>query len=88
MCCISGQFLELNMILGTSSSSSSGPVSGDDNAAASSDSSASSDFTLPTPAITPPSFSSFNPDALRMIVQDISAAEIPGQSSFFFFFPY
>lgn len=35
-------------------------ISRDDNTTASSDSSASSDFTFPTPAITPPSFSSFN----------------------------
>ncbi|KAI3460943.1 hypothetical protein Pfo_017606 [Paulownia fortunei] len=81
---MSGQFSELKMILCASSNSSS--ASGfiarddlDDDTSASSDTtSTDSDFTFPAPASTPEDFSSFNPGAFQLIVQDLSAAEISG----------
>ncbi|PIN04045.1 Myosin ATPase [Handroanthus impetiginosus] len=81
---MSGQFSELKMILCASSnlSSASGFAARDDlddDMSVSSDTtSTDSDFTFPAPTSTPPNFSSFNPGAFQLIVQDLSAAEVPG----------
>lgn len=85
---MSDQVSELKMILCTSSnlSSTSGLITRDGqevSTSTSSDTSSSdSDFTFPAPASTPANFSSLDPGAFQLIVQDLSAAEISGQSSF------
>lgn len=83
---ISGQFSELQMVLCASTSSSAlGIVTKDekdDSSSTSSETTSSdSDFTFPAPASTPTDFSSANSSALQLIVQDLSAAEVSGQSS-------
>lgn len=83
---ISGQFSELQMVLCASSKSSSalGVVSKDDRSDSSSSSdttSSDSDFTFPAPSSTPAESSSNNSAALQLIVQDLTAAEVSGQSS-------
>lgn len=37
-----------------------------------------SDFTFPAPASSPANFSSFNPGAFQLVVQDLSAADVSG----------
>lgn len=84
---ISDQFSELKKILRPSSSqsSASGLISRgypDDATSASADAaSADSDFTFQAPGSTPPHLSSPDPHAFQLIVQDLAAAEISGQSS-------
>ncbi|KAK4338717.1 hypothetical protein RND71_043204 [Anisodus tanguticus] len=79
---ISDQFSELKMILRPSSSqsSASGVISRgypDDATSASADAtSTNSNFTFPAPGSTPPQFSSPDPLAFQLIVQDLAAAEI------------
>lgn len=71
------------MIVGTSSSdafnSFSNEVSTD--ATSSCSDSSSEDFTFPVPSPSVPTFSSFGTNTFQLIVQDISAAEIPGTSA-------
>ncbi|MCD7467399.1 hypothetical protein HAX54_004819 [Datura stramonium] len=77
---ISDQFSELKMILRPSSgqSSDSGLISrGYPDDATSSN----SDFTFPAPGSTPPQFSSSDPRAFQLIVQDLAAAEISGSGN-------
>lgn len=75
------------MILSASSNSSSatGVLSkddrGDDSSTSSDTTSSDSDFTFPAPDSNPADISSFNSGALQLIVQDLSAAEVSGQSS-------
>ncbi|XP_047339583.1 myosin-9-like [Impatiens glandulifera] len=82
--CMSDQLSELKIILSTSSnlSSTSGLIARNDrinmSTASSDTTSTDSDFTFPTPAPTPANFSSLNPDAFQMIVQDLSTPEISG----------
>lgn len=84
---ISGQFSELQMVLCASSKSSSalGIVSkddkSDDSSTSSDTTSSDSDFTFPAPSSTPAELSSNNSNALQLIVQDLTAAEVSGQSS-------
>lgn len=54
----------------------------DDTSTSSDTMSSDSDFTFPAPVTTPTNLSSFNPGAFQLIVQDLSAAENSGQSSF------
>lgn len=80
---MSDQFLELKMILSSSNFSSSSRFvardsPGDATSTSSDTSSTDSDFTFPAPATTPANFSSFNPGAFQLVVQDLSAAEISG----------
>ncbi|KAJ8559335.1 hypothetical protein K7X08_003393 [Anisodus acutangulus] len=83
---ISDQFSELKMILRPSSSqsSASGVISRgypDDATSASADAtSTNSDFTFPAPGSTP-QFSSSDPRAFQLIVQDLAAAEISGSGN-------
>ncbi|KAF3634273.1 hypothetical protein FXO38_25201 [Capsicum annuum] len=79
---ISDQFSELKMILHPSSSqnSASGLISRgypDDATSASADAtSTNSDFTFPVPGSAPAQFSSPDPRAFQLIVQDLAAGEI------------
>ncbi|KAL0561502.1 hypothetical protein IC582_001932 [Cucumis melo] len=81
--CMSNQISEMKMIVGTSSSdafnSFSNEVSTD--ATSSCSDSSSEDFTFPVPSPSVPTFSSFGTNTFQLIVQDISAAEIPGSES-------
>jgi myosin-5 len=85
---MSDQFAELKMILYASSNSNSTslPVKIDvqaDVAPNNSDASSSdSDFTFPVPALTSVDFSSPDPNAFQLIVQDLSTTEISGQLAF------
>ncbi|KAJ4726841.1 Myosin [Melia azedarach] len=81
--CMSEQFSQLKMILRSSSTSTSTsiPIVRDDTFDTSDNSDASSsdsDFTFPAPATTTANFTSFKPNALQLIVQDLSATEIAG----------
>lgn len=84
---ISDQFSELKMILHPSSGqiSASGVISRgypDDATSASADATCTnSDFTFPAPGSTPTQFSSPDPRAFQLIVQDLAAADISGQYS-------
>ncbi|KAJ0053588.1 hypothetical protein Pint_01768 [Pistacia integerrima] len=87
--CMSEQFSQLKTILRSSltSTSSSQPIirEGHSDTSDNSDASSSdSDFTFPAPVLTSANFSSYKPNALQLIVQDLSATEITGQ----FFFLY
>ncbi|KAF5738909.1 Myosin-J heavy chain [Tripterygium wilfordii] len=85
--CMSDQFSELKMILHAPSNSASTSrlfaredtvdVASDNSDASSSD----SDFTFPSPAPASDNFSSLNPSALQLIVQDLSVEEISGSES-------
>lgn len=81
--CMSNQISEMKMIVGTSrsdaSSSSRNEVLTD--ATSSCSDSSSEDFTFPVPSPSIPTFSSFGTNTFQLIVQDISAAEIPGSDS-------
>ena len=85
---MSEQVSALKMILHTSSNSSStsGSIArydrGDVVSSTSDATSTASDFTFPTPVPSSVTYSSFHPDALQMIVQDLSVTEISGQFSF------
>ncbi|KAH8515362.1 hypothetical protein H0E87_004001 [Populus deltoides] len=84
---MSDQFAELKMILYASSNSNSTslPVKIDvqaDVAPNNSDASSSdSDFTFPVPALTSVDFSSPDPNAFQLIVQDLSTTEISGSDN-------
>ncbi|CAK7346445.1 unnamed protein product [Dovyalis caffra] len=84
---MSDQFAELKTILYTSSNSNStsAPLATDvqmDVASDNSDASSSdSDFTFPAPALTSVDFSSPDPNAFQLIVQDLSTTEIPGSEN-------
>ena len=85
---MSEQVSALKMVLHTSSNSSStsGSIArydrGDAVSSASDATSTASDFSFPTPVPSSVAYSSFNPDALQMIVQDLSVTEISGQFGF------
>ena len=85
---MSDQFAELKMILYASSNSNSTsvPIKTDvqtDVASNNSDASSSdSDFTFQAPALTAVDFSSPDPNAFQLIVQDLSTTEISGQLAF------
>lgn len=85
---MSDQFAELKMILYASSNSNSTslPVKIDvqaDVAPNNSDASSNdSDFTFPVPDLTSVDFSSPDPNAFQLIVQDLSTTEISGQLAF------
>lgn len=86
--CMSEQFSQLKMILRSSSTSTSTsiPIVKEETFDTSDNSDASStdsDFTFPAPAPASANFSSFKPNALQLIVQDLSATEIAGQLIFF-----
>lgn len=84
---MSDQFAELKMILYASSNSNStslpvkidvqADVAPDNSDASSSD----SDFTFPVPALTSVDFSSPDPNAFQLIVQDLSTTEISGSDN-------
>ncbi|KAG6783833.1 hypothetical protein POTOM_009509 [Populus tomentosa] len=84
---MSDQFAELKMILYASSNSNStslpvkidvqADVAPDNSDASSSD----SDFTFPVPALTSIDFSSPDPNAFQLIVQDLSTTEISGSDN-------
>ncbi|XP_022156587.1 myosin-11 isoform X2 [Momordica charantia] len=81
--CMSNQIVEMKTLVNTSNSdaSSSIPyeVSTDATSSCSDSSSTEFDFTFPVPSPPPPTFSSFGPtNSFQLLVQDISAAEIPG----------
>ncbi|KAH9729480.1 Myosin-16 [Citrus sinensis] len=81
--CMSEQFSQLKMILRSSSTSTSTsiPIVKEETFDTSDNSDASStdsDFTFPAPAPASANFSSFKPNALQLIVQDLSATEITG----------
>lgn len=84
---MSDQFAELKMILYASSNSNSTslPVKIDvqaDVAPNNSDASSSdSDFTFPVPALASVDFSSPDPNAFQLIVQDLSTTEISGSDN-------
>lgn len=84
---ISGEFSELKMLLCAASDLSSATRvlskddRGDDSSTSSDTTSSDSDFTFPAPASKPEDISSFNSGALQLIVQDLSSAEVSGQSS-------
>lgn len=84
---MSDQFAELKMILYASSNSNSTslPVKSDvqaDVAPNNSDASSSdSDFTFPVPALASVDFSSPDPNAFQLIVQDLSTTEISGSDN-------
>ncbi|XP_055832955.1 myosin-9-like isoform X1 [Solanum dulcamara] len=84
---ISDQFSELKMILHPSSGqiSASGVISRgypDDAISASADATCTdSDFTFPAPGSTPTQFSSPDPRAFQLIVQDLAAADISGSGN-------
>lgn len=87
VCSMSDQFLELKLILSSSISSSSQFIvrdsPGEVTTTSSDSSSSDSDFTFPAPASAPTNFSSFNPGASPVVVQDLSATnDISGQSRF------
>ncbi|RVW53501.1 Myosin-16 [Vitis vinifera] len=81
---MSEQVSALKMILHTSSNSSStsGSIARYDRvdvvSSTSDATSTASDFTFPTPVPSSVTYSSFHPDALQMIVQDLSVTEISG----------
>ncbi|XP_071938817.1 myosin-9-like isoform X6 [Coffea arabica] len=80
---MSDQFLELKMTLSSSNFSSSSRFfgresQGDATSTSSDTTSTDSDFTFPAPASTPANFSSLNPGAFQLVVQDLSAAEMSG----------
>nr|XP_027095334.1 myosin-9-like isoform X5 [Coffea arabica] len=80
---MSDQFLELKMTLSSSNFSSSSRFfgresQGDASSTSSDTTSTDSDFTFPAPASTPANFSSLNPGAFQLVVQDLSAAEMSG----------
>lgn len=84
---MSSQVSELKMIVRSSSnlSSTSGLLhkdSQDDGTSTFSNTSTDSEFTFPAPVSTPANPNSLNPGAFHPIVQDLSAAEVSGQSSF------
>ncbi|XP_031262492.1 myosin-16 isoform X2 [Pistacia vera] len=81
--CMSEQFSQLKTILRSSltSTSSSRPIIREEHSDTSDNSDASSsdsDFTFPAPVLTSANFSSYKPNALQLIVQDLSATEITG----------
>ncbi|CAH2063713.1 unnamed protein product [Thlaspi arvense] len=85
---MSDQFSQLKSILRSTSMSStlaSAPVVRDDLADSSENSEASSsdsDFTFPAPSPSADSFSSFNPNQLQVIVQDLSTPEAKGTENY------
>ncbi|CAN8254295.1 unnamed protein product [Cochlearia groenlandica] len=85
---MSDQFSQLKSILRSTSMSSSlasAPVVRDDLADSSENSEASStdsDFTFPAPSPSSESFSTFNPNELQVIVQDISTTEAKGTENY------
>ncbi|XP_027095341.2 myosin-9 isoform X6 [Coffea arabica] len=83
---MSDQFLELKMTLSSSNFSSSSRFfgresQGDASSTSSDTTSTDSDFTFPAPASTPANFSSLNPGAFQLVVQDLSAAEMSGSEN-------
>ncbi|CDP03719.1 unnamed protein product [Coffea canephora] len=83
---MSDQFLELKMTLSSSNFSSSSRFfgresQGDATSTSSDTTSTDSDFTFPAPASTPANFSSLNPGAFQLVVQDLSAAEMSGSEN-------
>ncbi|KGN45159.2 myosin-11 isoform X2 [Cucumis sativus] len=81
--CMSNQISEMKMIVGTSSSDASNSFLNEvlTDATSSCSDSSSEDFTFPVPSPSVPTFSSFGTNTFQLIVQDISAAEIPGSES-------
>ncbi|XP_038897457.1 myosin-11 isoform X2 [Benincasa hispida] len=81
--CMSNQISEMKMIVGTSrlDASSSFPNEVLTDATSSCSDSSSEDFTFPVPGPSTPTFSSFGTNTFQLIVQDISAAEIPGSDN-------
>lgn len=72
------------MILSSSNFSSSSRFygresQGDATSTSSDTTSTDSDFTFPAPASTPANFSSLNPGAFQLVVQDLSAADMSGK---------
>ncbi|KAK2970160.1 hypothetical protein RJ640_019628, partial [Escallonia rubra] len=84
---MSDQFSELKTILSASSNSSltsrliARDGRGDATSTSSDTTSTDSDFSFPAPASTPATFSSLDPGAFKLIIQDLSAAENSGYAS-------
>ncbi|XWS36398.1 hypothetical protein CRYUN_Cryun20dG0082200 [Craigia yunnanensis] len=81
--CMSDQFSQLKTILSSpsNSTSTSQPIVRDDSFDTSDDSDASSsdsDFTFPASVLTSANISSLPPNALKLIVKDVSATEVTG----------
>ncbi|KAG7025461.1 Myosin-11, partial [Cucurbita argyrosperma subsp. argyrosperma] len=79
--CMANQISEMKMIMSSNSGASSSiPSEVLTEATSSCSDSSSEDFTFPVPTPSTPAFSSFGTNNFQLIVQDISAAEIPGTS--------
>ncbi|XP_022959885.1 myosin-9 isoform X3 [Cucurbita moschata] len=76
--CMANQISEMKMIMSSNSGASSSiPSEVLTEATSSCSDSSSEDFTFPVPTPSTPAFSSFGTNNFQLIVQDISAAEIP-----------
>ena len=79
--CMANQISEMKVIMSSNSGASSSiPNEVLTEATSSCSDSSSEDFTFPVPTPSTPAFSSFGTNNFQLIVQDISAAEIPGTS--------